>query len=315
VDPIVSRPILEVPKGFDPSVVEKVERLLEVLDVIANNPYLTPRLILHGGTALNVFSTDMPRLSVDIDLAYVGSQTVEGMLAERPAIDREIRALAAKLDYSARSLHNEHSGQSYRLSYGADSIKVDVSYLARVPLLEPAVLTCCRCRPPIAFKTLQLPELIAGKVSALIDRTAPRDLYDVARLATATEAPRLDSGLARSVILHAVSLTDRFPFEVDPAGASDKFAEPTEVQVQELRSVLTAMDPASFDDMRARVAAYLSPLSVLTPAEAEYMELLGSAGRHAPELLFGAWPDVAERARISPVVAWKVQNLRRLIEG
>ncbi|MDP2182557.1 MAG: nucleotidyl transferase AbiEii/AbiGii toxin family protein [Actinomycetota bacterium] len=309
----MTRPILAVPKGFDPPVVEKVERLLEMLDAVANNPYLKSRLILHGGTALNVFHADMPRLSVDIDLAYVGSPTAEGMLEERPRVDGEVRALAAKLGYAARSLHNEHSGQSYRLRYDADSIKVDVSYLARVPLLEPVMLACSRCRPTVAFATLQLPELVAGKVSALVDRTAPRDLYDIARLATAVEAPRLDSGLARSVVLHALSLTDRFPFERDPAGAADKFAEPTEAQVQELRGVLTTEDPAGFDDMRARVAAYLSPLSILTPAEAEYMELLGTTGQHVPELLFGGWPDIAERARISPVVAWKVQNLRRLL--
>jgi predicted nucleotidyltransferase component of viral defense system len=175
VDTLVTRPILSVPRGFDPPVVEKVERLLEMLDAIANNPYLKSRLILHGGTALNVFHADMPRLSVDIDLAYVGSQAVEGMRQERPRVDGEVRALAARLGYAARSLHNEHSGQSYRLRYDADSIKVDVSYLARVPLLEPVMLTCSRCRPTVAFATLQLPELIAGKVSALVDRTAPRD--------------------------------------------------------------------------------------------------------------------------------------------
>lgn len=133
------------------------------------------------------------------------------------------------------------------------------------------------------------------------------------RLAAAKEAPLLDGGLTRSVILHAVSLTDRFPFERDPSGATVKFAEPTEAQAQELRSVLSEGDPAGFDDMRALVAAYLAPLSTLTPAEAEYMELLGTSGQHAPELLFGERPEIAERARMSPVVAWKVQNLRRML--
>jgi hypothetical protein len=315
VDQIVSRPIIDVVKGFDPPVVEKVERLLELLDGIANNPYLRPRLILHGGTALNVFRADMPRLSVDIDLVYVGSQAADGMLSERGSVDNELRTLAAKLGYAARSLHDEHSGQSYRLRYATDYIKVDVSYLARVPLLEPRLASCPHCRPPVTFATLQLPELLAGKVSALTDRTASRDLYDIARLATAADAPALEGGLARSVVLHSISLTDRFPFERDPARATDKFAQPTEAQVHELRTVLAATDSASFDEMRTRAAAYLGPLSRLTPAEFEYMERLGTKGQHVPELLFGEWPDVAERARMSPVAAWKVQNLLRLLGG
>ena len=309
----MTRPILDVSTGFDPLVIEKVERLLELLDAIADNPYLRPRLVLHGGTALNLFHADIPRLSVDIDLLYVGSQTAGGMLAGRPLVDAELRTLAAKLGYVAGSLHDEHSGQSYRLRYDRDSIKVDVSYLARVPLLEPHLLACSRCRPTVGFRTLQLPELLAGKVSALVDRTASRDLYDVAHLATVAGAPSLDGGLARAVVLHAVSLTDRFPFERDPARATDKFAEPTDAQVQELRSVLAPADTVDFHELRLRVVSYLGPLSTLTPPESEYMDLLGTRGQHAPDLLFDGWPDVAERARVSPVVAWKVRNLRRLL--
>jgi hypothetical protein len=188
-----------------------------------------------------------------------------------------------------------------------------VSYLARVPLLEPQVLTCSHCRPPVDFPALQLPELLAGKVSALIDRTASRDLYDVARLASAAEAPRLDCGLARALTLHAMSLTDRFPFDRDPAKATDKFAQPTQAQEQELRSVLVLADSIDFGELRSRAAAYLRPLSVLSPQESEYLDRLATCAEHVPELLFAQWPEVAARARVSPVVAWKVMNLRRFL--
>jgi predicted nucleotidyltransferase component of viral defense system len=48
-------------------------RLLELLAGLESHPYLRGRLALKGGTALNVFVFDLPRLSVDIDLNYVGA--------------------------------------------------------------------------------------------------------------------------------------------------------------------------------------------------------------------------------------------------
>jgi predicted nucleotidyltransferase component of viral defense system len=61
--------------GFRPEMVEKVIRLLLVLDRIANHRFLDSRMCLHGGTALNVFVLGLPRLSVDIDLNYVADKS------------------------------------------------------------------------------------------------------------------------------------------------------------------------------------------------------------------------------------------------
>lgn len=47
--------------GFRPEVVEKVIRLLLVLDRIGGHPFLGSRMSLHGGTALNVFVLGLPR--------------------------------------------------------------------------------------------------------------------------------------------------------------------------------------------------------------------------------------------------------------
>ena len=54
--------------GFQPDVLEKVAQLLGLLDAIRSHPFLEGRLALKGGTALNLFVFDVPRLSVDIDL-------------------------------------------------------------------------------------------------------------------------------------------------------------------------------------------------------------------------------------------------------
>ena len=70
--------------GFRPEILEKVWQLMNVLEGINAHPYLQERLVLKGGTALNLFVFDLPRLSVDIDLNYVGMQSREGMISERP---------------------------------------------------------------------------------------------------------------------------------------------------------------------------------------------------------------------------------------
>ena len=64
---------------------EKVLRLLDILQEIAGDSFLSDRLVLKGGTALNAFHLGLDRLSVDIDLNYIG------------ALDREMLAFLFEL--------------------------------------------------------------------------------------------------------------------------------------------------------------------------------------------------------------------------
>ncbi len=60
--------------GFRPDVLEKVVHLLGLLEILGNHPFLKEKLVLKGGTALNLFVFNVPRLSVDIDLNYRGRE-------------------------------------------------------------------------------------------------------------------------------------------------------------------------------------------------------------------------------------------------
>lgn len=75
---------------FDPRTVDKVERLLDLLEEMNTHPDLHGKLAMHGGTAINLFMMDVPRLSVDIDISYIGAIERDEMLAERPVIERGI---------------------------------------------------------------------------------------------------------------------------------------------------------------------------------------------------------------------------------
>jgi hypothetical protein len=57
--------------GFRAEVLEKVFQLLNLLTHLFSHPFLKERLALKGGTALNLFIFNVPRLSVDIDLNYI----------------------------------------------------------------------------------------------------------------------------------------------------------------------------------------------------------------------------------------------------
>ena len=89
--------------GFRAEVLEKVIHLLSLMDGFRSHPFLKKRLALKGGTALNLFSFNLPRLSVDIDLNYIGAVERETMLAERPQIEEAIRATCSREGLKANS--------------------------------------------------------------------------------------------------------------------------------------------------------------------------------------------------------------------
>ena len=76
--------------GFRPDVLEKVMQLLNLLEKFQSHPVLKDRIALKGGTAINLFLFDVPRLSVDIDLNYVGSRDLATMLADTPKVEHAI---------------------------------------------------------------------------------------------------------------------------------------------------------------------------------------------------------------------------------
>jgi hypothetical protein len=125
--------------GFRPNVLEKVARLLGLLDAIQSHPFLKGKLALKGGTALNLFIFNVPRLSVDIDLNYVGTETRETMLAERPNIERAVQAVFAREGLTVRRMPEDHAGGKWALRYGSGSgrtgnLEVDLNFMFRIPL-------------------------------------------------------------------------------------------------------------------------------------------------------------------------------------
>jgi predicted nucleotidyltransferase component of viral defense system len=80
------------PPAFDAVQLEKVTRLRQLLIEFRKHRFLRERLVLKGGTAINLFYLELARLSVDIDLNYIGQLDREEMQRERPENRQSNRA-------------------------------------------------------------------------------------------------------------------------------------------------------------------------------------------------------------------------------
>jgi hypothetical protein len=114
----------------------------------------------------------------------------EERLREKPEVERALHSLAEGDRYRLQWGRDEHAGRKihfwYRNGLGSDDhIELDVNFLHRVPLV-PAVERDGWTPDPDFPCTAMLAgteEILAGKILALLDRGAPRDLYDVAGMA------------------------------------------------------------------------------------------------------------------------------------
>lgn len=298
--------------GFQPRTVDKVERLLDLLEEMDRHPALHGRLAMHGGTAINLFMLDMPRLSVDIDVSYIGSPDRECMLAERPAIEDGIDKVGHALGYDVSSADGGHAGRTFMLRYrgdwGTDHVKIDCIYMNRSPLIAPT-LRLCAMRPDAEVLMFDDIELAGGKVKAFFDRVKIRDLYDISNLGRYFDAADYD-GLAHQSMLFYASLSARFPLPFEKR--SERFADRQRELDGQLLPMLRDADEhptlqGLISDAEEFITRYVLPR---TDAEVEYLQLF-AAGDFRPGLIFSD-EAIAEAASKSPEAQWKLQNLRKM---
>lgn len=105
--------------GFQVESYEKVQILVGLLESVRAHPFLGSRMALKGGTALNLFVFDLPRLSVDIDLNYIGASERTIMLAERPRVEQALEQVFGRMGLAVKRAPTEHAGGKWRLSYAS----------------------------------------------------------------------------------------------------------------------------------------------------------------------------------------------------
>lgn len=138
---------------------------------------------LKGGTAINLFVRDLPRLSVDIDLVYLPIADRDSSLqAVRDGLER----IAARLERGGRmAIERRLLPDGKRLVVQSDgvTIKIEVSPVLRGTVFPPVLRSVSAgVETRFGFAEMQLvsdADLYAGKIAAALDRQHPRDLFDI----------------------------------------------------------------------------------------------------------------------------------------
>ena len=303
--------------GFRPDVLEKAAQLLGLLDALRSHPFLKEKLVLKGGTALNLFIFDVPRLSVDIDLNYIGTEDREDMLADRPKVEQAVQAVFAREGFTVRRMPEEHAGGKWALRYESatgtgGNLEVDLNFMFRVPIWpvtirdSHSVGTWRATEIPV----LDLHELAAGKFAALLSRRQVRDLFDSHRILQMEDINyhRLRIGF---VVYGAMNRKDWRIVSADDVEIDAMEVTRQLIPTLRVNSPEANVEPAEYG---ARlVEECKDALSVVLPfsdAEREFLDLLLDRGKIDSTLLTSD-TTLQKRIQSQPLLEWKAVNVRR----
>ena len=315
---IVSREtLLKQAGGYRPEIFEKVLYLMRLLELLNGHPYLKNRLVLKGGTALNLFEFDLPRLSVDIDVNYIGSADLETMKAERPKIEQAITDVCDRAEITVERRATEHAGGKWQLRYasafgGGGNLQLDLNFMLRVPLW-PVVLKDSRKVGEFQIKqipVLDINELAAAKFVALLARHVARDLFDAHQLLTKVALDDTRLRLA-FVVYGAMNIEDWRKVSVDHVVFDA--AEIKQNLIPVLRQEIIAEIERGgewAERLVTETKAGLQRLLPLREAELQFLEMLLEKAEIKPDFITKDGQEI-EKINQQPMLHWKALNVRQ----
>ncbi len=302
---------------YKADLIEKVMHLLHLLNGLNTHPYLKDKWVLKGGTALNLFSQYLPRLSVDIDLNYIGNLDRENMITERPKFEAAILSVCAREGFNVRRVPDEHAGGKWRLNYQSytgqpGNLEIDLNYMFRQPLwkIKPSDSYMIGSFKATNIPVLDLHEIAAGKMAALLSRGQARDLFDshwlLKSVALASDKLRL-----AFVVYGAMNRIDWRDVTVEninfepaelaqqllptlKANTAEKYGSPTDYGLHLIRECQEG----------------ISSVLPFTVPEKTFLDLLLDQGVIDPTLLTNNH-SLQKRIQDQPLLQWKAHNVRK----
>ncbi len=296
--------------SFINSNLEKVIRLFDVLHFIFSESSFANDVVLKGGTAINLVHANLKRLSVDIDLDYQGSLERETAIKNRSMIEQELNDYMSREGYEVSP---ESRGgfallsklYKYRNAFGnIDYIKIEINFMDRIHLYPIVMEEIYKFNKVVHVKVPAKEELYGMKICALIDRSKPRDLYDVNYLFHHFENVNIEM-LRKSVIFY-ISLDGIF--NIDNSSYKDIQSIKWPDIRRELQPVISKDERFIIEEVISFVIEKLQSLLVLNENEKLYL-LEFSKGNYNPSLLFE--PSIAERALLHPMAKWRIMNITK----
>lgn len=286
---------------IDPIYRAQVSLLLSVLPYVAKETDFA----LKGGTAINLFMRDMPRLSVDIDLTYVGFEPRDVALKRiSEALGRIKQAVVADNSGISAEVIQQSDGNEAKLAckLGAGQIKIEINTTIRGTLFPTRMMQISdtvqsEFRKFAAIAVVSNAELYGGKICAALDRQHPRDLFDVYHL---LENEGFSDPIRQGFI--ALLLSGNRPIH-----------EMLDPQFQDLRSAFEtqfagmSLSPFTYDDFETTRMRLVKEIHThLTKHDRQF--LLSFKTGNPDWSLF----PIATLAEM-PAVKWKLFNLQKFI--
>lgn len=282
-----------------PAYVQTVNLLLDIAPVV----FQTPLFAMKGGTALNLFVQDMPRLSVDIDVVLIDHESDRDAALEQIAQElKRIESAISDIGYRA-DIRKTQVGDEVKIFISSPEaqVKVEVNFVFRGTVLPVQTRNLSAKTQDFFSQNIQLPilspsELYGSKLVAAMDRQHPRDFFDVKMM---YESHGLTPEILDCFVVYLAG-HNRPVHEV-------LFSKP---------QLMEAAFKNEFEGMTSESVS----LKELTTTQSKLMSELPQAltNRHRDFLmsLVQATPDWSllpfDHVKNLPAIKWKLQNLKSL---
>lgn len=284
---------------FSDDYARQTELMLSCIPAVAEQESFA----LKGGSAINFFVRDMPRLSVDIDLTYHRCTDRETSLSE---IDHGLKAIAdtvRKTIDGAVVTPRVVQGRVIRLvvSAGGTQIKIEPNLVLRGSVGNTVEMDLCNAARErfglfVSVHCLTASDLYGGKLCAALDRQHPRDLFDVKLLLDDTG---ITAGIRRAFVVYLAShnrpiqelLAPRLQNIRESYGGEFQGMAVLDVRAEELEAVQASLAP-----------------TLLAALDAEERQFLLSMKSGDPD-----WGVLGiEGLELMPALQWKLMNIRKM---
>lgn len=274
----------------------QVALLLSVLPEIAKEECFA----LHGGTAINLFVREMPRLSVDIDLTYLPIEDRQSSLNNIEEALERIKERVLKVIPQSKINHQKDISK-LQISNQGSQIKVEVNQTNRGVLTDTQEHMLCEKAQDqfdafCSIAVVPISQLYGGKICAALDRQHPRDLFDVKYL---LENEGFTQDIKTGLFLSMLSSNRPINELLDP----NLLDQQTAFENQ-FRGMTT--EPFSYEDFEATRKQLVTNISdSLTESDKQFLIDFTNLKPNWERYDFERFPSVQ----------WKTQNLTRLKES
>ncbi|MCD4681679.1 MAG: nucleotidyl transferase AbiEii/AbiGii toxin family protein [Bacteroidales bacterium] len=280
---------------------EQAKLMLSILPIVGREKDFA----LKGGTALNFFHLNMPRLSVDIDLTFLPvkprDETLKDITNSLSRISNSVERLFPRCQI--QKLKIKETDYTYKLIIKSQGslVKVEPNLILRGSCYPPVLKPLCKNAGDIFKMEMEIPvlsfaDLYGGKVCAALDRQHPRDLFDIKLL---SEAGNLNEEISQAFVVYLAShnrpmselLSPNFQdfrqaYETEFKGMSS-----IEVSYKELEKIRKELPSLIFSKLSRNERKFLLSVKMGSPD----FSLLSISGLEN-----------------LPAIKWKVENISRM---